>query len=486
MNLFAKIRAFFDDRDGNFEDGGELNEHSTNRNKNVTIISCAVLALAAFGLWKYIQPAMPTSVSDDPEVETNFGQIVDKTFTDKDNQSALTEQQLEISELQKQNAKQQKEIEKLRKEADNNIKEAKERVKDEMQSMFNRELNKAVSSLENQIETLKNDNQNYRSSSQQPVNQPSKFGETQLPPPAYASSNDNPDIDNFQYGQSQNVSFNTSFDSSDFFWEEEEPRRTRTTENYVPSGTFVTAQITGGADANAGVMGQGDTTPIILQTINDGILPNGKKSKLNNCTITAATYGEISSSRGIVRTNRMSCILPNDEILDIPVKGTVFNFGRNGIRGTTILKNGKVVQMAGVAGILTGLGEFGKGLSETTSSSALGSTTSVTGDQVGLNLLGNATTSVGSKLADYYIGLAEMYHPIVEINPGGIVNVVFQTGFPLDPVEAEQYEQQQRLDENISQSNHVMEVISNVATNPLATTLSKEGIEIPPSPFSSK
>ncbi len=130
--------------------------------------------------------------------------------------------------------------------------------------------------------------------------------------------------------------------------------------------------MTGGADANAGVSGQGDTSPIVFQTVNQGILPNGKKSKLNNCTITGAVYGEISSSRGVARTNRMSCIQDNGDILDIPINATVFNFGRNGIRGTTILKNGKIVQMVGIAGILQGVGDAGKALAQTTTPTALG------------------------------------------------------------------------------------------------------------------
>ncbi|MEZ8657452.1 TraB/VirB10 family protein, partial [Vibrio splendidus] len=245
------------------------------------------------------------------------------------------------------------------------------------------------------------------------------------------------------------------------------------------------AVVTGGADANAGVLGQGDTTPMVFQTLNNGILPNGQPSKLKDCTITGATYGEISSSRGIVRTHRMSCIFDNKDILDVAVKGTVFNFGRNGIRGTTILKNGKVVQMAGISGILTGLGEAGKGLSETTSTSALGSTSSVSGQDIGLNLLGNATASVGAKLADYYIGLAEMYHPIVEINPGSVVNIVFLEGFPLDPLEAAEYEQAQAQEQS-SQSNQLMEVISNVTQNPLANQISAQGIQVPSSPFGQK
>ncbi|WP_353850652.1 TraB/VirB10 family protein [Vibrio harveyi] len=211
------------------------------------------------------------------------------------------------------------------------------------------------------------------------VNSPETFGERKLPPRPTSYSNDNPDINHMQYAPSEQTLFRSdSFDSHNFSWVSEEDTYRRTIDNYVPTGTFVTAIVTGGADTNAGVLDQGDTTPVVFQTFHEGILPNGQKSRLNDCTITASAYGEISSSRGIVRTDRLSCIFENGDILDVAVKGTAFNFGRNGIRGTTILKNGEIVQMAGIAGILTGIGETGEALSQTTSTSALGSTSSVT------------------------------------------------------------------------------------------------------------
>ncbi|PSW24313.1 conjugal transfer protein TraB, partial [Photobacterium phosphoreum] len=140
-------------------------------------------------------------------------------------------------------------------------------------------------------------------------------------------------------------------------------RQPHTPDNYVPAGAFVTAVMTGGADANAGVNGTSDTAPVTFRAINDGFLPNGKSSHLKNCFFTASVFGEISSSRGVVRTDRMSCTLPNNEILDIPVQATAFNFGKNGIRGTAVMRNGKIIQMAGISGIFTGLGATAKGLS---------------------------------------------------------------------------------------------------------------------------
>ncbi len=487
--MFDKIKArLFDDKDGDFERGGDINAETTQRNKHLTTVVMSTLVVIVFGVYQYTRPKAVTAA---PEQAVTFGAIVDKDFTDKDNQSALSLQQQLIETLNKEMRSLKDTMVRLEKDTEQRIDSAKEHTESLVEERVRREMQGTVDALQAKITELQasaplapdNDRHQGAITGDEWLGEPETFGQAKLPPRPIPTSQNNPDMDRMAYSDRQQHAFAPSqFDSTDFSWAEEVSPVKRTIDNYVPTGTFVTAVVTGGADANAGVLGQGDTTPVVLQTLNEGILPNGKKSKLKDCTVTGATYGEISSSRGIVRTNRMSCIFDNDEILDVAVKGTVFNFGRNGIRGTTILKNGKVVQMAGLSGILTGLGEAGKGLSETTSTSALGTTSSVSGEDIGLNLLGNATASVGAKLADYYIGLAEMYHPIVEINPGAIVNIVFLEGFPLDPIAAAEYEQAQ-AETHQSQSNQIMEVISSVTENPLANQLSAQGIQVPPSPF---
>lgn len=488
--MFDKFKArYFEDKDGDFEQGGDINNETAKRNKNITTFLMAGLAIVVLGVYQYARPKPPTKISVKP---VEFGAIVDKGFTEKDNQSALGQQQRLIAKLTKEMKGLQGDMEGFQKETEQRIKSAQADTASLVEARVRREMQAQIDSLQATITDLKATP--LTSGGEKEVEGYSNWqgetevlGQAKLPPRPIPSSQHNPDIDTMTYSNNEQRAFTPSqFDSTDFAWVEEVEPIKRTTDNYVPTGTFVTAVVTGGADANAGVLGQGDTTPVVFQTLNQGILPNGKPSKLKDCTVTGATYGEISSSRGIVRTHRMSCILDNDEVLDVAVKGTVFNFGRNGIRGTTILKNGKVVQMAGISGILTGLGEAGKGISQTTSTSALGTTSSVSGQDIGLNLLGNATASVGAKLADYYIGLAEMYHPIVEINPGAVVNIVFLEGFPLDPLAAAEYEQAQAETQS-SQSNQVMEVISSVTQqNPLANQISAQGIQVPPSPFGAK
>lgn len=487
-------KRLFSDTEGDFEQGGEINQRTASRNNTVTIIVVSALLLAAFGLYKYTRPTAPSQQESHQE-PVEFGVIIEQDFVEKDNQSALTLQQNTLSGLEKQIAELTKSMRTHKEETERKIEQAKEKTARLVEEQVREEFRSKEAQLQARIDELEQSNSGGVNTepystiyTQGAMNSSETFGQHTLPPRPIATSNDNPDMAQMQYQPSEQIPFNRNeFDSFDFFWESYEEISPRTTENYVPTGTFVTAVVTGGADTNAGVLGQGDTTPIVFQTIHDGILPNGEKSKLNNCTITGSSYGEISSSRGIVRTNRLSCIQDEGRILDVAIKGTAFNFGRNGIRGTTILKNGEIVQMAGIAGILTGIGETGQALSQTTATSALGTTSSINSQDAALNLLGNATSTVGEKLSDYYIGLAELYHPIVEINPGAVVNIVFLEGFPLDPLMAEEYERQQLAEQSMSsQSNQILDVITNAPLNPLAKELTTEGIDVPPTPFGRK
>ncbi|MDC5819264.1 conjugal transfer protein TraB [Vibrio europaeus] len=503
--MFDKLKDAFDhfkkrvfkDTNGDFENGGTINAVTRKRNRTITLTVLLILTALAFAVWRLtLSPQAPSKGIQD----VGFGAVVTDDFTDKDNQSALTYQQDKINQIEQSLARFEGTLSRFGQSLTSeleNIKKANERDTKsqltELEQQMQQKLDE-VDALKIQLETQLASAINAVDASTQysvETNQGSTFGQYKLPPrPAINSNIDNAKVNEFQYQKQDDVAFSgDAFDSFEFHWQAsvEEQQSRRTTDNYVPTGTFVTAVITGGADANGGVSGQGDTSPIVFQTVNQGVLPNGQASKLKDCTITGAVYGEISSSRGVARTNRMSCIQPNGDILDIPVNATVFNFGRNGIRGTTIMKNGKIVQMAGIAGILQGVGDAGKALAQTTTPTALGPSQSINSDKIGLNLLGGATESVGSKLADYYIKLAELYHPIVEVNPGAIVNIVFLEGFPLDPLLADEYEtriNEQR--EQVSNSNQLLDVITNVPSlpqttqtapiNPLAQKITQQGL----------
>ena len=470
------IDYFKKDPQGDFDQGQALNEANGQRNW----IILTILVTLAGGIYFATDYYMGSDAEPLGEpAAIDFGAVIDNDFTEKDNQSALTAQQNALDAQQRTLDKLVKTIENIERNnhtATLDLKRKLERFQQGVTDKIDHQLDTATASLLNEAGSsaasrsgVNHDADPLGLGSPQGFprngnNQHSNVsGQYTLPPRPVAGRYDSSNAA-YQGSSVTPPATQNGIDSFTLSWQspqQNQPQK-RTPDNYVPAGTFVTAVITGGADANAGVNGQGDTVPMVFQTLNAGILPNGKPSRLNNCTIIGAVYGEISSSRGIVRTQRLSCIF-DEEIIDIPVEGTVFNFGRNGIRGTTIMKNGKIVQMAGVSGILTGIGETGKALSETTSTSPLGSTTTLSGGDALLNLAGSASASVGSKLADYYIKLAEQYHPIIELNPGNTVNIVFLKGFPLDPVGISEYEEAlaNQTQTPLSSTAQILNTISN-------------------------
>ena len=208
--------------------------------------------------------------------------------------------------------------------------------------------------------------------------------------------------------------------------------KAKTAKDYVPPGTFAKAVLLSGADTNAGVHGQTDTTPIVMRILDKGTLPNGNHSSLKGCFVTAAAYGDASSERGQIRLQHLSCVRPGNHILDIPVEGTINDMGGNdGIRGHVVMRNQKLIWNAGVSGFLSGIGSALQQSATTQSISPLGVTNAIkSGKAFEHSAYGGANTALG-KLADYYIKLADMYHPIVQVHAGSQVNIVFLKGFSL-------------------------------------------------------
>ena len=210
---------------------------------------------------------------------------------------------------------------------------------------------------------------------------------------------------------------------------------------YVPAGTFVRGVLLEGADANAAVNGQSSTAPILVRLLDRGTLPNGHRSRLKGCFVLASLYGDISSERGEARLTTLSCTFKDGRILERRVQGHIAFAGKEGIKGTPVMRNDKILMMAGVSGALSGVGSALQQGLQTQSISPLGVTNTIPPGKVfASGAYGGATTAL-NQLARYYISRAEQYHPVIEIGPGTVATVIFQHGFSL-------------LDDDASSSKH--------------------------------
>lgn len=207
----------------------------------------------------------------------------------------------------------------------------------------------------------------------------------------------------------------------------------KTPDTYVPAGTFAHAVMLGGADASAGVNTTANPSPVLLRILDEGTLPNHRQSHLQGCFATAAAVGDISSERGQMRLENLSCVNPQGQIVDFPVEGTVFGpEGKNGVRGVPLWREGSLLKRAFVAGALSGLSD---GISQqytTSQFTSSGTSTLVNSGDVFRYGAAQGASNAMDKIADYNIRRADQYHPVLQISAGTVVDIVFLKGFYLD------------------------------------------------------
>ena len=207
----------------------------------------------------------------------------------------------------------------------------------------------------------------------------------------------------------------------------------RDTRSYVPSGSFFRAALLGGLDAPTGGQAQSNPHPILMRVQDNAFLPNRYRFKIKECLALGASHGDISSERAYIRLESLSCVRHDGKAIDVPVKGYVVGEdGKAGMRGRLVSKQGQVLANALVAGIGAGIGQAFQQSATTISTNPLGSVGTI---DPGKQFQAGIGTGVGKaldRLSQYYITLAEKMFPIIEVDAGRTVDVVFTKGFSLE------------------------------------------------------
>jgi conjugal transfer pilus assembly protein TraB len=212
----------------------------------------------------------------------------------------------------------------------------------------------------------------------------------------------------------------------------------RDARRYIPSGAFTRAILLGGLDAPTGGQSQRNPQPVLLRLVDNAVLPNHFRSRIKECFVVGAGYGDVSSERAYIRTESLSCVTRDGTAIDVPIKGYVAGEdGKAGMRGRLVSKQGQLLANALLAGVASGIGQAFQQSSTTMSVSPLGATSTV---EPGKQFEAGFGTGVGKaldRLAQYYISLAEKVFPVIEIDAGRTVDVVITQGISLQgPLDA--------------------------------------------------
>ena len=222
----------------------------------------------------------------------------------------------------------------------------------------------------------------------------------------------------------------------------------RDARRYIPSGAFTRAILLGGLDAPTGGQSQRNPQPVLLRLVDNAVLPNHFRSRIKECFVVGAGFGDVSSERAYIRTESLSCVTMEGTAIDVPIKGYVAGEdGKAGMRGRLVSKQGQLLASALLAGVASGIGHAFQQSSTTMSVSPLGATSSV---DPGKQFEAGFGTGVGKaldRLAQYYISLAEKVFPVIEVDAGRTVDVVITQGISLQG----QVDSASRDDEEFSQ-----------------------------------
>ncbi len=208
---------------------------------------------------------------------------------------------------------------------------------------------------------------------------------------------------------------------------------------WLPAGAHAEAVVLAGVDASAGVSSQGDPRPVLFRITGPAWTAAEDGTALavdvDGCTVTGAAHGDLSSEKVYVRFRTMTCAGPEPgTVVETDVAGFVAGSGKTGVRGPVVSREGALVEKAFLAGLVSGAGQ---GVAQAFQPQAVATgggaavANSALGD-IGRAGLGAGASSAGQKVADYMIRRAEQYQPVIQLQAGTTVTLVFLEGARID------------------------------------------------------
>lgn len=197
-------------------------------------------------------------------------------------------------------------------------------------------------------------------------------------------------------------------------------------QGYLPAGSFVSATLISGVEAFTGGTAQSQPQPIVIRLDENAILPNNAGYMVKGCHLLASVYGDMSSERVFGRTSTLTCVDMQDKlVLSEEVEGTLVDSdGKNGIRGSLQDRQGAKLARSLLAGFAQGLSAAFGAAQSTTTSTAAGLTTALTGDSIKAAGYGGAGKAA-DQLSQFYLKQAESTMPIIAVDAGRRISVLF-------------------------------------------------------------
>lgn len=203
--------------------------------------------------------------------------------------------------------------------------------------------------------------------------------------------------------------------------------------NTIPGGSFARTVLLSGLDASAAMNASSDPRPMLLRIIDHGTLPRRFQSDLKDCHCLAAAYGDISSERVYARLEKLTCIRDRTgEIIETQVAGYIAGSdGKTGMRGRVASRDGEFLSRSLVGGIFSGLSSVASPQNRKSQTSPFLGNSSLSTPNMGemfVSGVSQGTSTALDRLSQYYIERAEQLQPVIQVDAGQVVDIVFTEG----------------------------------------------------------
>lgn len=196
---------------------------------------------------------------------------------------------------------------------------------------------------------------------------------------------------------------------------------------YLPAASFASSTLISGVEAFTGGTAQTTPQPVVLRIDENAILPNAVRYQLKGCHVLASVWGDMSSERVFGRLATLTCVDSNNKlVLSEEVEGTLVDSdGKNGIRGSLQDRQGAKLARSLLAGFAQGMSSAFGAAQATVSTGVLGTTTTLAGADAVAAASYKGAGSAAQSLAQYYLKQAEATMPVIAVDAGRKISVLF-------------------------------------------------------------
>lgn len=201
----------------------------------------------------------------------------------------------------------------------------------------------------------------------------------------------------------------------------------------LPANSFVKATLLSGVEAFTGGTAQSQPQPLVVRLDANAVLPNAAAYDIKGCHVLASVWGDLSSERVFGRLATLTCVDTNNRlVLSEEVEGAIMDSdGKNGIRGEVQDRQGAKLARSLLAGFAQGMSTAMGAAQSTVTQTAFGATSSVDPSKIFKSSSYSGAEKAAQTLSEFYLKQAEATMPVIAIDVGRKIHVVFTKSKPL-------------------------------------------------------